>query len=336
MKNLLWLPLSLSIFGVDLIQRGFATFAKAKDFMIPHIGEALSIYFLVMSLGVLIGGFVCDNMNSRKVLLWATIVGALGILTVPYTPWGFGLIFGSAAAFIKIAPFSGPLKLYDTTNDAMLISPQAAAKNFGGALFTLFFATIFIGMGWIWATGILASLFILSGISTYYMMPDDKIEGWKLTIIKDLAKDFKFWAAMVYFFLMSGLYYMVIFGFYPALKDAGFDKLKTATIIAISFLICGFLRFFVAWLGNIKYNGHSIRLPLMWGGTAGMASCLFLTPISPIFSLAVFTFMSAIHTPNYWAYCKEMWGPKYISTVLGLAFFFMYLGSGVMYGAWIK
>jgi len=336
MRNLLWLPLSLSIFGVDVIQRGFATFSKATDFMIPHVGEALSIYFLVMSLGVLVSGIVCDNMNSRKVLLWSTIIGALGIITVPYTKWGFGLVFGAAAAFIKIAPFSGPLKLYNTNNDAMLISPQSAAKNFGAALFTLLFASMFINLGWVWSTAFLSILFILSGVSTYYLMPDDKIEGWKWSIIKELCKDFKFWAAMCYFFLMSGFFYMAIFGFYPELIKIGYDKMQASTILAVSFLVTGFMRFFVSWLGNLQFNGFKIRLPLMWVGTAGMASCLKLTPINPILSLCVFIFMSAIHTPNYWAYCKEVWGPKYISTVLGLAFFFMYLGSGVMYGAWFK
>lgn len=330
----IWLPLSLSIFGVELIQRGLATFAKAKEFGIPHLTDALSIYFLMMSLGVLACGYFCDNFNSRKILLWSTIVGALGILTLPYTPLGFGLIFGAAAAFIKISPFSAPLKLKDG-NDAFRISPQAAAKNVGGALFILLLGSVVLSIGWNYTTLILSSIFLASGIWCYYILPNDKIEGWKWNIFIELSKDWKFWMISVYFFLMCGFYYIAIFGFYPALtKISGYPKTTAMTIIAISFLCAGALRFFVSWLGDQKIKGYQIRLPLMWIGTAGMAICIPFTNYYPVLSLILFTFMSSIHTPNYWAYCKEQWGSLYISTVMALAFFFMYLGAGVMYGKW--
>jgi hypothetical protein len=65
-----------------------------------------------------------------------------------------------------------------------------------------------------------------------------------------------------------------------------------------------------------------------------MAVCIPLMETQPVISLGIFTFMSAIHTPNYWAYCKETFGAKYISTVVSLGFFFMYLGAGVFYGTW--
>ena len=330
--NLIWLPLALSIFGVYAIQRGFASFAKSTDFIIPHMKDGLSIYFTVMSLAVLIGGYFLDKFNSRNVMLAATGLGCLGILLVPYSALGFGLLFGTAAAFIKLAPYSSPMKLFDK-NEAIKIAPQSAAKNIGGAAFILFLGGSIATLGWSTASIVLSLFFLLSGVASYFMLPDDKIEGWKWDIFTKLFKDLKFWMISVYFFIMCGVYYIAIGGYVPELVKI-LDKGVAYTVLAISFIIAGLLRFWVAWLGDQTIKGYKLRLPLMWIGTAGMAVCIPLTKVYPIPSLALFTLMSAIHTPNYWAYCKEQWGPKYISTVLGLGFFFMYLGAGVMYGAW--
>jgi MFS family permease len=331
--SFLWLPLSLSIFGVYAIQRGFATLAKAADFPIPHMKEALAIYFTVMSLAVLIGGLILDNKNTKDVYVFATAIGIGGILLIPYTPWGFGLLFGAAAALLKLAPYSSPMKLFDK-NESIKIAPQSAAKNLGGAVFILFLGGVLKTLGWSWTSVILAVFFLIVGIFNYLMLPNDKIEGWKWNIFKELATDIKFWMVALYFFLMCGIYYVAIYGFYPALKRVGFSTEAALTTLAISFVCSGLLRFVVAWIGNQKINGIKIRLPLMWVGTGGMLACIPLTSINPILSLMLFTFMSAVHTPNYWAYCKEQWGSKYISTVVALGFFFMYLGAGFFYSKW--
>jgi hypothetical protein len=67
----LWFTLSLPIFCIDIVQRGFAAFAKDANFMIPHIRDALSIYFFTMSIGVLLLGWICDNKNARTIIVWA-------------------------------------------------------------------------------------------------------------------------------------------------------------------------------------------------------------------------------------------------------------------------
>jgi len=331
--NLIWLPLALSIFGVYAIQRGFATFAKASDFPIPHMQEALAIYFTVMSLAVLIGGYFLDNFNSRKVLMFATGLGVFGIIFVSQSPMIFGVLFGVSAAFIKLGPFSSPMKLFNK-NEALKISPQSAAKNIGGAAFILFLGGTLKLLGWENTTVILSIFFLIVGWVTYIMLPDDKIEGWKWDIFLILSKDWKFWMIAVYFFIMCGVYYIAISALYPGLTKAGIPSATALTMLAVSYLICGGLRFFVAWLGDQEIKGYKLRLPLMWFGAFGMAICIPLIKIYPVLSLVIFTLMSAIHTPNYWAYCKEQWGATHISTVVALGFFFMYLGAGVMYGQW--
>lgn len=332
--NLLWLPLSLSIFGIYAIQRGFATLAKASDFPIPHMKEALAIYFTVMSLAVLIGGLLLDNRNTKEIYLLATGLGVVGILMVPYTPWGFGLLFGASAAILKLAPYSSPMKLFNE-KEALRIAPQSAAKNIGGAVFILFLGGTLETLGWNTTSIILACFFLITGLVSYTMLPNDKVEGWKWSIFKELSYDWRFWFISLYFFVMCGVYYVAIYGFYPAFISAGYEPEVTLTILAGSFLCAGALRFFVAWLGDKEiWDGLSFRLPLMIFGTVGMAVCIPLSNFCPIISLILFTFMSSIHTPNYWAYCKEQWGPKYIATVVSLGFFFMYLGAGVFYSKW--
>jgi len=336
----MWLPLSLAIFGIDLIQRGLSTFAKMKDFGIPDLQNTLSMYFIVMSISVLVCGYFCDNFNSRKILLWSTIAGAIGILSLPYFSLGFILIFGAAAAFIKIAPFTAPLKLKNG-NESLRIAPQAAAKNIGGALFILLLGTVLPIIGWGWSVSVLALLFLIAGISAYRVLPNDKLEGWKWSIFLELARDYKFWMVMVYFFFMNGLYYIAIKGFIPSLMESGLSKSFSISLVAISFLCAGVLRFFWGWLGTKKikkfaqYTNVDTKFPLMVIGTIGMGLCIPVTLVAPITSLILFTIMSAIHTPIYWAWCKEQWGPVYISTVLSIGFSVMYLGSGIMYGTWV-
>jgi hypothetical protein len=349
----------MAIFGVDLIQRGFGVFAKAD--LLPNLQQALSIYFIVISFGVLLSGFLCDKINSKYLMLIATICGGIGIIALPHSPWAFGLIFGSAASIIKLAPFTGPLKLYDG-KDAKRVCPQAAAKNVSASLFILFIGTLFSSLGWTISTIILAGIFVLSGFLSFKALPKDKIEGWKISIFIKLAKQWKFWMISTYFFLMCGWYYLAISGFYPVMtNDFGMEAGYAMTIIAISYLFAGASRWVVSWIGDQKitlsiptnFSGafgqgtgfwvyknkvpitFKLRLPLMWLGTFGMASCILLTPIHPIWSLILFTFMSAIHTPNYWSYCKEQWGPLYISTLVAIGSFFMYLGAGVMYSDWL-
>lgn len=326
-NKMLWLPLSLFIFGVYAIQRGFATFAKAPDFGIPNMIDALGIYFIVMSLVVLIGGYLLDNFNSRIIVLIGTILAVIGLIALPANPFVWAVIFGLAAALFKLAPFSSPLKIYDN-NESLRIAPQAAAKNLGGAAFILFLGAFLVSLGWVTTSILLASFVGLVGFTCFYMMPDDKIKGWKFDIFIKLAKDFKFWQFMVYMFFMSGLYYMAIYGYYPALLKAGFPKTSALTILGISYILAGACRFLWGYLGQY------FRLPLMWIGTFGMAVCIYFTNYAVIPSLILFSFASAIHTPNYWAYAKEKWGPTYISTVVALGSVAMYIGAGVMYGKW--
>jgi len=323
----MWLPLMLVIFGTYAIQRGLGTFAKS-GLLDPSFSFALQIFFVTMAVSMLFMGLILDNINSKKILLLGAGLGIGGILLAPYTPWGFGLVFGVAAAIMKLVPFTSPLKLFDGA-DGLRIAPQASAKNFGGAFFMLFLGAALMTWGFPISSILMALLLGASCITAYYMMPDDKIEGWKWGIFKELAIDLKFWLMMFYFFVMCGIYWLVITGLFPSLAKIGMAKGDIIVIMALSFILTGILRFAAAWAGD-KY-GHWIFMTI---GVLGMILCYYLLPVAPLWALWLFAPFSTMHTANYWPQCKQLWGPKYIATVVSLGFVSMYFGAGVFYGKW--
>jgi MFS family permease len=328
----LWLPLALIIFFEYMIQRGFATFAKAPQLASLNITDALSVYFLTMSSVVLIGGILLDNFSSRKLLLGATLMATIGLITIPYTIWGFGLIFGSASALLKLAPFTAPLKLKDG-EDAYRIAPQASAKNFGGAFFSIVMGTLLLSSGLALSMTVLGFMFLAVGLWAYYSLPDDKVQGWKWSIFKDLAKDKLFWLFMLYFFFMNAIYYVAVAQLYPSLVKTGWSKQGAIYLIAGSYVLAGILRF--QWGKAIDASSQRLKMILMFAGNVCMAAPIFFANTYPMGSLIIFTIFSAMNTPIYWAYAKAQWGSKYISTVIGLGFVSMYLGAGLLYGKWV-
>lgn len=328
LKSNIWFPLSMLIFITYALQRGLASFAKT-DMVMPWLADGMGIYFTTMSLAILVGGFILDKISSKKVVLFATGIGILGILGLTQGPWLFGICFGIAAAFMKLIPYSAPLKLNDG-NDGLRISPQASAKNFGGAFFLLFLGGFLMTFTFSTIAVVLSMLFAIIGLYAYSVLPDDKIKGWDISEIKEVIKSWKFWVFMGYFFIMCGVYYVAIMGFFPAMmKISGYTKGETITLMAISFILAGFLRWPSAWLGEKIGKGKILAI-----GTLGMIATIPLTTINPLLAMYIFAPFSAIHTPNYWAIAKDMFGKKYLATVIGLGFVFQYIGAGLMYGKW--
>jgi len=332
-KVSLWFPLSLSVFVAYAIQRG--GLAVSKTGMVPEwFGGGLRIYFLTIAVTMVFCGVLMDNVRSKTAMLLATILGSIGLLATAYvpitsgemTPWVFGICMGIAATLIKIIPFSSPMKIYNE-NESLKVAPQASAKNFGAGVFVFLLPIIIASISW---TGIavgLSLVFFLSGILVYLIMPDDKIVGWDIKIFPILFKDWQFWAVMSYFFIMVGFFYRILPKFLPAMKAAGIED--ASLLLALSFVLAGILRWPFAGIG--KEIGY---WNITFIGLAIMIFSVVLIPIDPVLALFTFTVGGATHTPNYWAGCKDLWGSKYIATVLGLGYTAMYLGGGVLMGTW--
>ena len=325
-KKFSWLPLTGLIFGTYMIQRGLASLAKAG--IAPHLQDATSIFFTVAGIAVFFMGMLCDNIKSKTMIAVATILGSAGILFLPSSALMFGLFFGVAAAILKIIPFSNPLKLTDG-NDSIRIAPQASAKNFGAAIFILLIGSLAGTLGLVPLSFVFVTILMLIGIWAYFSVEDEIIHSWNIKKVLELTKKPLFWFFMMYSFIMVGTYYVAVSEIYPMLTRGDVESGMALTVLGVSFIVAGILRWPWAWIGHkTKYIWPMIV------GTLGLVGSVFLLKANFILGVPVFIIFGSAHTPNYWAYAKEKFGPELLATVLGLAYVAMYLGAGIIYGKW--
>jgi MFS family permease len=324
----IWFPLSLAVFGSYAIQHGLTTLGKTS-LVVPWFMQGLSIFFIALSVGMFFIGPLLDNISSRKAMIAAVILGIGGIIGLNYSPYMFGILFGLSGALIKVIPFSGPMKLINK-NEAIAICPQGAAKNIGSIFFLLFLSSLLLQWGWGLSTIILAFVFGLSGLLTYLIMPDDKIEGWKWSIFLKLAKDWKFWILLVINCAQCAGYYWAIPQFIPAIKACGFSTQTSVYINSGLLVLAALSRWPNAWLG-IKFGHQNMLIAC---GVLMPLIIWFVLPFNPIVATALFQPVGAIPTVNYWPAYKERWGATYISTVSCLMFIGMYLATGLLLGKW--
>lgn len=324
-----WLPLSMLIFIVYMIQRGLAALAKT-DIVIPWLMSGLGIYFTTASLTTLIIGFISDRIKPIILIIASIIIGVCGIIGLSINQWLFGILFGIAAASFKIISYSAPLKNKTTNIDALRIAPQASAKNFGAAFFILLAGGIITNMGFYPFVLLLSTIFVIIGLWSIITLKNHNIEkSWKIKDIIELSKNYKFWLFIIYCGLMVGLYYLAVSGFIPAMLSIGLSRNISLLIFGLCLIGSGLLRWPHAWLG--EKIGH---WKVMVAGTIGIGVSLLLTNLYPIFALLLFMVSGSAHTPNYWTCAKKEFGAKYIGTVLGLGYVAMYLGAGILYGKW--
>jgi hypothetical protein len=324
----LQIPLSLCIFGTYAVERGLAAFANT-NFLPPDFSFGLQIYFYIISLAMFFGGLLLDNVSTKKCVLAATGLGILGLLMLPYTSIGYAILFGMCMMIIKIAPFSAPMKIFDN-HESWNVALQSAAKNFGFSFFIFFLGTFLIKLGFAQTMYIFAALILIAGISSYMMIPDDKIQGWKIQGLIELSTNKEFWLLMIYFFFLNALFYIGLAAYIPSLTKIGYTKEIALIFLAVSNLLTGFLRWPMSYLGD-----HYGYWKILFLGLVGMAFSVVLVKYNlPITSLCMFTVFSSVHTPNYWAQAKKIGGAKYVSTVMGLGFVSMYLGAAILFGKW--
>jgi len=322
-EKLMWLPLASIIFGAYAIQRGLVVFAKT-DLVAPWLSEALHIYFLMIALSIFFAGVFLDKIPTRKALLGAVITGTVGLLTLPYTPWGFGILLGVAAAFIKLGPFSGPLKIL-SGGKATSIVPQAIAKNVGALVFLLVLASVLTGLGWTVTALAMTAIFLGAGITSYILMPDDNLETkWKLDKFVEWAKDYRFWFFIGVFFC-QGIYYPVMSQFWPQLAAAGYGSSKPF-LLGGGFVLAGLLRYPWARIGDKV--GH---WPLLLIASFGYILTFFFSTVAPLAFWIGFQCIASIQTPCYWGYARRFANKDYVATLVGVGFVVLYVSSWLLW-----
>jgi hypothetical protein len=324
---LLSLVFSILIFIIYAVERGASSFA-GTDLLTSWLPTAMSTYFLTSSLGVLLGGIFLDRKRAKDVLKWIVPIGTASILGLTLgNPWVFGIGFGLTAVIIKLAPFSSILKLFDG-GDALRISNQAAAKNFGGAAFLMFLGTALASIGFNMFVYLLAGLFLIISSLAVMNLPDDRIPGWEWDKVKALCKTSKWWWFALYFFLQGGLYYYLLMKQMPCLLAAGYSKITVIPILAGMQIAGGLLRYPLGWIMDRWGYGKMLILH-----TALYFAAWFTMGVDALLWTTIFTVAAAASTPSYWAYSKTF-GKEMIATVVSMGLVIQYLGAGIIVGKW--
>ena len=320
-----WLPLTLGVIGSYAFQRGLVLFSKIPG--VPgNLLPGLKIYYAIVALSALLIGILCDQINTRKLVLIFTVIGCLGILALPWSAWGFGVLFGTSAALFKLGPYSGPLK---TIKERMSwnITPQVAAKSIGSVAFALLLGTLLVQLSWTWAMIILLAFYLGAGVLGYLVMPEDKIEGWKLGQLKTWMKDWKTWLFMGHQGTINIIHQLYLVGSLPALLAVGYSKTEALLIVGV---ILGLyevvIRFGTGWFADrTPYWPFMLAYPIV--GTIGL---LTLTT-APIIGMLLISTVGAMQTGTYWPLAKKIVGPVYLGTFLGIGLVIQYAVTAILF-----
>ena len=325
-----WLPLSGMVFVVYMIQRGFAAISKA-GYVDSDLGLGMGIFFTTVAVAITAIGFLSDRIKAHYLVLGATILGTLGIIGLTFNPWLFGIGMGIAAAIAKMVPFTIPLKNKTTSIDALRISPQAAAKNFGGSLFFFLLAAVIKTAGFSLFTAIIAPAFAAMGMWAYFSVRNHNIKlmKWKKDVVLKILKN-KYW-------YLWGAWYasatVAIYTMYPKLIpqmiSMGASKVDALYLFGIIGLAASVFRLLFAWLGD-KF-GH---FKMMIISLVTMIFTIIFLPTFPYFVIPMFYLAKQINTPNMWVTAKKWFTKENIGTAAGMAMIISYIIVGFMFGKW--
>jgi MFS family permease len=302
--------LSSLVLILYMVHRGMPLFMKsgvAPDWF----KDALGAYFICSGWTIALFGCLLDNVASRKIILLAIIVGAIGLFgTQIELPLAYGILFGFSAGLMKLAPFTSPMKL---TGEPMDIVPQAISKNIGAVSMVLFIGTILLSLGWQASLIILSVLYLVAGVYTYMQLPDDKITGWKFSELKYLLKEKLFYAILLVGFLNGLLFYAVAIQYWPALKQFGYPKSTIIFLLLIPQVISGFLRYHATKVGMVL--GWWTMMVAFLSLLALTLAMLHSTNVYVVFAgLVVAGLGTSIWTTAIWPLLTDEWSSTYVGT----------------------
>jgi hypothetical protein len=317
---------SLIVMLLYAIQRGVGVMAKSGELEMD-LALGLWWYFNSAALVVVFIGVFLDRIRTRMCLRVAAFAGFLSMAFMYYNhPIWFGVFFGIASCFFKLLVFTNPLK---HGYSPYWIVPQAISKNVGAAIFLLVAAGLFVASRIGLLLVFIGGFFLLIMIFAPRFVEDNRIETWDFKYVKKMSKRLDFWILMSYFFLMGGTWWVVLSNFYPDMKAAGYSSSVTLYALVGFNLLSGLLRFPASWLGQrFGYNN------VIWVALVLTFGVILVQGFFPLTMIFLFAIISSVHTPNYWPQIAETWDRRYMNTLAGVSYVFIYLGSGVLF-KWI-
>lgn len=328
LRKFMPLPFALLLIPVYGIQRGIAAMTKSGILPAEAI-LALSIYLFVVGFGLLLVGPLVDKFGPKPIILSGTILGVvcLGLVTYNFVLFvGVGLAF--SAVMLRSATLAGVLKTYHKT-EGYFVSPLAAAKNIGPAIFLTVAVPMSLLLGWQYMFYLMACVYAILGIWGYRAATDVPQYSFDFKVILTFRKSWKFWVIGASVTCMSFFVYQFFLDIVPLMVKFGIGMES-----AFFFLICSFwgaavLRFPWAWVGEKIGHGKVIGVALV----ILVASVLFLR-FNPILMLVFGSVAAAAFTPNYSVLWKHLFGAENVGTTIG--FMYMFAAIGATTAPWVS
>ena len=240
-----------------------------------EIGFLYSLMFLVYTLSVLLGGFLADRFDRKKLILYIFILGSASMLIYSLATEWWHLI--PAMVIYSLATIGGPA---EDSYIAASASKEKMARAFTftemGYSFGLIFSPLlgaylltFLNMRWLFRTSFLFSL--LAVLTLFFISPQiptsKKRLGRAFADFHVSLKNKKFMLWMPFFMLFAFGISMISPFVSAILRDT--YKFDNSSILI---------------MGSLSYTGEAI-LGMILGGiggkrTAGKALCLSLTIVS--------------------------------------------------------
>lgn len=327
--RLLFLPYAFLLIPIYGIGRGISGLVKSG--ILPQHEAQLALSLLLFSSGIFnpVIGILLDKFKIQWPILFATVLGTVSLLLAPYNlVLGVGVGFGLAVCVLRLATFTGILKTFDA-REGYQVSPLAAAKNIGAALFLTFAVSIALTIGWQYMFYALAGLFAIFGAWACYCSKGASFYTYDLKEIRNYIRDKRYWFSVIFVVAVVIFNYGFFINIVPALVESGLSLPTALFLLIASFWAMAFLRFPWAAIGGSIGLIKALAL-----GMTMLLVALAVIHINPILSFILGSIGCASFTQNYTPLFKRFWGKEKIGTSLGFVQFFCCFGGLV--APWIR
>jgi MFS family permease len=290
-------------------------------------------------------GAVADKWGLRPAMLAGGIIYILGMLVMLTATGSTGLVVSGALVGLALACTASSLAM---TASARAVSPERRSQVLGlvgacSSLGTLLIAPSlqFLLARWDWHVGVVFFILLAAAIvpAAYMAGAVDRMprpEEKRATMREVLGTAFRSrrYLVMTCAYFVCGLQLIFLTTHLPNyLAFCGQDPMLGATALATIGGVNIFGSWFAGWLGG-RYPKY-ILLGLLYISRSCVLALYFMTPPTPTSTIMFAAAMGMLWLgviPLVSGYVAELFGTRYMATILGISFVVHQMGSVI--GAW--
>ena len=341
--------ISLTGFG---IRSSFGLFLEpmtvANDWSRETFGLAMALQNLMWGIGLPVAGALADKHGSVKVIIFGTIMYALGVWGMAEAGSGFmlqltgGLLTGLGIAFSAFTlAMAAMVRVVGPEKRSFALGIGTAAGSFGQVVFSPISQGFISAYGWHTALLLLASISLvmiplamcLPNSSKSVDPSDDSDQTLRDAVKEALAH--RGYILLTIGFFVCGFHVAFITVHFPAyIRDIGLDP----TIGAYSIAVIGLMNIIGSFASGIAGQRWSKKYSLSviyFGRALAIMALLFApkTPTTMLLFAAVMGILWLSTVPLTTGIVAQVFGVRYMGTLFGIVFLSHQIGSFM--GVWL-